>query len=175
MPRQNLEIPVEIASRLDDTGVAPADRTPVRIVEECEYVSRMLREGGSNYDDEPAAVRRTLLRQCQRYIEAARPVIAGLVPVRISRTIVDEYCGRAVFGGDGEYPLVPSSAGRHLLPRATAQAMLDDALFNGDAAGGPEEMPAGTRRAYRALAGQLRALLNPSADAAEQLNPAKIQ
>lgn len=113
------EIPAEIATRLDDAGVAPAQRT-------------------------------------------------GLVPVRISRTIVDEYCGRAVFGGDGEYPLVPASAGVHLLPRATAQAMLDDAIFNGDAASGPEEMPAGTRRAYRALARQLCALLDHASTSSNQ-------
>lgn len=167
---QIARIPAEIASRLDDTGVAPADRTPARIVEECEYVERMLREGGSYYDDDPVAVRRALLRECQRYIKAVRPLIAGLVPVRISRSIIDEYAGRAVFGGDDEYPLVPSTAGVHLLPRTTVQAMLDDAIFNGDAAGGPEQMPAGTRRAYRALAVQLRALLTPAPS-----DPAKIQ
>jgi hypothetical protein len=122
----------------------------------------MLREGGSNYDDDPAPVRRALLNACDRYIKAAQPAINGLMPVRVSATIVDEYVGRAVFGGDADYPFVAPKAGVHLLPRETVQAMFDDAKFNADAACGPEEMPGGTRRAYRSLVKQLGALLAPT-------------
>ncbi|CAE6821480.1 hypothetical protein R70006_06220 [Paraburkholderia domus] len=92
---------------------------------------------------------------------------AGHVSVRISAAIQNEYDTRAVFGGgDEEWPEVPRTPGCHALPRATAQAMLDDALFNGDSRHGPEEMPGGTRRAYRALAEQLQTLLGTDQPAA---------
>lgn len=48
---------------------------------------------------------------------------------------------------------VPCSASKRR-PR-----ILADCQFNGDAKCGPEEMPGGTRRAYRALATQLRETL----------------
>ncbi len=64
------QIPCEIESRLVDVGLDPRTVPKARVIEECQYVAEMLREGGSNYDDSPAAERRALLRACQKYITA---------------------------------------------------------------------------------------------------------
>jgi hypothetical protein len=63
-------IPAEIESRLIDVGIDPRTADTARVVEECRYVASMLREGGSNYDDSPAAERRALLRACEKYTKA---------------------------------------------------------------------------------------------------------
>jgi hypothetical protein len=63
------KIPLEIKSRLMDVGLDPRTADTARVVEECQYVVDMLREGGSNYDDSPAAERRALRRACQNYIK----------------------------------------------------------------------------------------------------------
>jgi hypothetical protein len=63
-------IPAEIESRLIDVGIDPRTVNKARVVEECQYVAGMLREGGSNYDDSPAAERRALRLACEKYIEA---------------------------------------------------------------------------------------------------------
>lgn len=89
------------------------------------------------------------------------------VLVKLSSTMCFEYDTRGVFGPDDpEWPEVPAKPGRMTLPWSTAVAMLDDAEFNGDSRHGPEEMPPGSRQAYRALAKQLRRAMSlPSADA----------
>lgn len=80
--------------------------------------------------------------------------------VRVTPAIAEEYIARAVFGGDDDWPLVPDEPGVHALPRATLVAMRADAEHQGNLHGdGVEEMPAGTRRAYRALYRQLTDLL----------------
>lgn len=77
----------------------------------------------------------------------------GLVPVRLSATILNEY--------DTRCPEFVPEWIRNNTPKTfwmeaeVAQALHDDARFNADAKSGPEEMPAGTRSAYRALAVQL--------------------
>lgn len=76
--------------------------------------------------------------------------------IRISETIANEYITRNVFDGSIDWPFVPSDAGVHLLPLATCAAMLDDAEFQCDPHGGPEDTPPGVKRAYRALVKQLR-------------------
>lgn len=85
---------------------------------------------------------------------------APLVRVRVSPTIDNEYAVRGVFGGENEWPLVPDGAGTYDLPRSTAQAMLDDAVFQVcvDGPFGPsnstrEDLP--IRNAYTALVKQL--------------------
>lgn len=80
--------------------------------------------------------------------------------VRLTATIADEYAKREVFGGVGGWPRVPDEPGVHNLQRETVIAMRNDAEHQGDLNGnGVEEMPAGTRRAYRALYKQLTDLL----------------
>ena len=92
---------------------------------------------------------------------AAAGAAQQFVQVRVSPTIANEYDTRGVFGpDDADWPEVPGGAGVHSVPRATAQAMLADAEFNGDARQGPSEMPLAIGNAYRALAKQLRALLS---------------
>jgi hypothetical protein len=84
---------------------------------------------------------------------AAGKRAAGLIPVRLSATILNEYDTRCP-------EFVPEwlrnvEAGTYWLDQPTAQALYDDARFNADAKNGPEEMDAGTRSAYRALTVQL--------------------
>jgi hypothetical protein len=80
--------------------------------------------------------------------------------VRLTQAIADEYLGRAVFGGDDDWPFVPEEPGVHDLPRETLVAMRDDAEHQGNVHGdGVEYLPAGTRRAYRALYKKLLGLL----------------
>ena len=86
------------------------------------------------------------------------------VRVRISATISNEYSVRAVFGGDEDWPAVPDNPGTYPLPRATAQAMLDDAEFQ-VCPDGPFGRHNATREdlrirnAYTALVKQLRKAL----------------
>lgn len=85
--------------------------------------------------------------------------------VRISPTIDHEYENRCVFGGDDEWPLVEPGAGVKELPRATVEAMLEDAKFNSDPKAqtiGPDYMPLSAFNAYRALAKQLEKVLAES-------------
>lgn len=89
---------------------------------------------------------------------------AGSVSVRLrlSPTIRNEYLSRCVFHGEGEWPEVPSGA-RVVVPITTARAMLDDAEYNSGTGAhygqGPDEIPAAIARAYRALAEQIRRVL----------------
>jgi hypothetical protein len=46
------------------------------------------------------------------------------------------------------------------VPISVAREILDDCEFIGDAKHGPEEMPGGTRRAYRTMAKHLREALS---------------
>lgn len=79
--------------------------------------------------------------------------------VNISPTLANEYLTRGVWDNDG-CECFPEQAGRGLwVSDDTARAMLRDAEFNGDARNGPEYMPPGVRRAYRALAEALREAL----------------
>lgn len=78
--------------------------------------------------------------------------------LRITPTIANEYDSRAVFGGEDGWPLVPDGHGTFDLARATIEAILADAEFNGD----PkcvDEMPLPIGNAYRALAKQARKVL----------------
>lgn len=80
-----------------------------------------------------------------------------LLPVHLSPAIIAEYDQRCVFTGNSDDdPFVPTTPGTHRLPRATLEAMLADAEHQGNLGGdGVEDMPAGTRRAYRCLHKQL--------------------
>lgn len=82
---------------------------------------------------------------------------AGLLPVRLSTSVLNEYDDRCPECVPQWLRNVP--AGVYWLERSDAEAMHADAVFNADAKGGPEDMPAGTRAAYRALAAQLAKLL----------------
>jgi hypothetical protein len=84
---------------------------------------------------------------------AAGKRAAGLIPVRLSATILNEYDTRCAECAP-EW-MRGGAAGTYWLDQPTAQALYDDARFNADTKNGPEEMDAGTRSAYRALAAQL--------------------
>jgi hypothetical protein len=79
--------------------------------------------------------------------------------IRISSTIANEWDTRAITD------VVPGLAdlngyqGTHDMSPDLAREVLADCIFNGDSKSGPEEMPAGARRAYRALADQIRQAL----------------
>jgi hypothetical protein len=77
------------------------------------------------------------------------------VRVTISKAIANEYIGRFPDG----IPIALHTPGNHYLNEQLARVVLADAEFNADAKNGPEYMPSGTRRAYAALAAQIRALL----------------
>lgn len=81
-----------------------------------------------------------------------------MLTVKISATIQNEYWTRCVWENEG-WEEFPDTTDRQHVSRETAMAMLDDASFQSDAKNGPEDMPPGTRRAYAALAKQLRKVL----------------
>lgn len=79
-----------------------------------------------------------------------------MIRVRISAAIADEWAGRGI---DDVIPGVPRPAyggGVISVSPEIAREILADCEFNGDTRSGPESMPDGTRRAYQALAAQLR-------------------
>ncbi len=83
-----------------------------------------------------------------------------MIRVRISAVIADEWASRGI--GD-VIPGVPRPAyggGRIVVPPDLARAILADCELNGDTRGAPEQIPAGTRRAYQSLAAQLRKSLS---------------
>lgn len=80
----------------------------------------------------------------------------GTVRIRISATIDNEYATRCP---EELSALDKLNTGICELTPAQALEVLADAEFNADRQGGPEYMPIGTRRAYRALAGQIRKAL----------------
>jgi hypothetical protein len=75
--------------------------------------------------------------------------------IRISPTIQNEYLTRCVWENEG-WERFPETIGLHEVDEVTAKAMLDDAEFQEDWEHGPDQMPPGIRRAYAALATQLR-------------------
>lgn len=85
---------------------------------------------------------------------AAQPQ-QGTVRIRISATIDNEYATRC----PELSALDKLNTGICELTPAQALEVLADAEFNADRQGGPEYMPIGTRRAYRALAEQVRKAL----------------
>ncbi|NRF83814.1 hypothetical protein HQ619_07725 [Burkholderia gladioli] len=79
--------------------------------------------------------------------------------VKVSATIANEWVGRCI---RDVIPNLPDFYhGRCVLAVTpdVARKILADCEFNGDAKSGPEEMPNGARRAYRAMAKQLREAL----------------
>lgn len=84
------------------------------------------------------------------------PVEERPVKVTITRAMRDEYWSRH----PDEIPAVLFDEGAHCITLAEAKAVLADAAFNADSINGPETMPASTRRAYAALARQLRKALD---------------
>ncbi|MDK9702432.1 MAG: Eisosome component PIL1/LSP1 family protein [Sulfuritalea sp.] len=83
-----------------------------------------------------------------------------MISLRISAAIADEWAGRGI---DDVIPGVPRPAyggGVISVTPEIAREILADCEFNGDTRGGPESMPGGTRRAYQALAAQLRRSLS---------------
>jgi hypothetical protein len=80
--------------------------------------------------------------------------------LRVSATIADEWVSRCIMDVIPELP--DFYHGRCVLTVSpnVARQILADCEFNEDAKSGPEEMPGGTRRAYRAMATQLREALS---------------
>ncbi|MBU9200347.1 hypothetical protein KTD31_03140 [Burkholderia multivorans] len=79
-----------------------------------------------------------------------------LVRVKVSAAIANEWLGRGINDVIPDLPQYGPTAGVLQVRTSVANEILADCEFNGDSKGGPEEMPAGTRRAYRAPAKQLR-------------------
>lgn len=80
---------------------------------------------------------------------------------RLTKAIVAEYNDREVFDGGDKGPLVPTTPGIHDLPRETLIEMRFDAEHWGNINNdGVEDVPAGTRRAYRTLYRNLSKLLS---------------
>jgi hypothetical protein len=77
------------------------------------------------------------------------------VKVTISQTMRNEFWSRM----PDHIPEVLFEVGRHSITEGEARTVLADAEFNADPENGPEDMPAGIRRAYIALAKQLRAAI----------------
>jgi|HubBroStandDraft_5_1064220.scaffolds.fasta_scaffold307660_1 hypothetical protein len=79
--------------------------------------------------------------------------------VKISAAIANEWSNRAIADVIPELPEYEYRGCVLSVPIRIAREILADCEFNGDVKCGPEEMSGGTRRAYRALATQLREAL----------------
>ena len=94
-------------------------------------------------------------------------------PVKISATIANEWISRGIRDVIPDLPDWNCNGCVLQLPLGVAREVLSDCEFNGDHRSGPEEMPPGTRKAYRALAEQLRKLpgIGPETQTPEYRSP----
>ena len=76
--------------------------------------------------------------------------------VKVSAAIANEWSNRAITDVIPDLPEFDYRGCVLTVSISVAREILADCQFNGDAKRGPEEMPSGTRRAYRAMATQLR-------------------
>jgi hypothetical protein len=84
------------------------------------------------------------------------------IRIRVSATIANEWCSRGIHEVIPDLPDYSIAGGVLQVSPAVAQEVLADCKFNGDSREGPEEMPRGCRRAYRALAEQVQGALAPA-------------
>lgn len=94
----------------------------------------------------------------------------GQLRVKISAAMANEWDSRAITDVIPDLPAYEYSGCVLTVPVSVAREILADCEFNGDAKRGPEEMPGGTRRAYRAMAKQLREALRNIDDGARGNN-----
>jgi hypothetical protein len=76
--------------------------------------------------------------------------------IKISKTIAEEWMSRGISDVIPELLEYPVSGGTIDVGLNVAKQIQADCEFNGDSRNGPEEMPGGTRRAYQALAAQIK-------------------
>lgn len=82
------------------------------------------------------------------------------IKIKVSSTIADEWSTRAIHDVIPNVPEFDYAGGELVVTTDVAREILADCDFNADRRAGPEEMPIGTRRAYRAMAEQVRKALH---------------